>query len=101
VRTVGIRLTPSGERSGDSCAHAWVSTQRQRFAHDLDYAGSLIAVSASSNRSKGARDPAEWLPPNASYRCEYVQIWVEVKLRWNLSVDPAEVSALRSVGDGC
>jgi hypothetical protein len=24
-----------------------------------------------------------------------------VKLRWNLSVDPAEVSALRSVGDGC
>jgi len=43
----------------DSGAHAWDSNQRQRFANDLDYPGSLIAVSASSNRSKGAGDPAE------------------------------------------
>jgi hypothetical protein len=85
----------------DSGAHAWDSNQRQRFANDLDYPGSLIAVSASSNRSKGASDPAQWLPPNASYRCEYVRTWVEVKLRWNLSADPAEVSALRSVGASC
>jgi uncharacterized membrane protein YhaH (DUF805 family) len=82
----------------DSGAHAWDSGTRQRFANDLDYAGSLIAVSASSNRSKGARDPAEWLPPNGGYRCEYVRTWVEVKLRWNLSADPAEVSAIRSLG---
>lgn len=78
--------------------HRCDRTQRQRFANDLDYPGSLIAVSASSNRSKGARDPAEWLPPNGGYRCEYVRTWVEVKLRWNLSVDPAEVSAIRSLG---
>jgi hypothetical protein len=81
----------------DSGAHAWDSGTRQRFANDLDYPGSLIAVSASSNRSKGARDPAEWLPM-PSYRCEYVRTWVEVKLRWNLSADPAEVSAIRSLG---
>ena len=81
----------------DSGAHAWDSNQRQRFANDLDYPGSLIAVSASSNRSKGAGDPAEWLPM-PSYRCEYVRNWVEVKLRWNLSVDSREVSAIRSLG---
>jgi hypothetical protein len=80
----------------DSGAHAWDSNQRQRFANDLDYPGSLIAVSASSNRSKGAGDPAEWLPM-PSYRCEYVRNWVEVKLRWNLSVDSREVSAIRSI----
>jgi uncharacterized membrane protein YhaH (DUF805 family) len=81
----------------DSGAHAWDSGTRQRFANDLDYPGSLIAVTAGSNRSKGARDPAEWLPM-PSYRCEYVRTWVEVKLRWNLSADPAEVSAIRSLG---
>jgi uncharacterized membrane protein YhaH (DUF805 family) len=85
----------------DSGAHGWDSGTRQRFANDLDYAGSLIAVSASSNRSKGASDPAEWLPPNRSYRCVYLVTWVEVKLRWNLSADPGEIAAIRSAGSGC
>jgi uncharacterized membrane protein YhaH (DUF805 family) len=85
----------------DSGAHAWDSGTRQRFANDLDFAGSLIAVSASSNRSKGANDPAEWLPPNTAYRCTYLITWVEVKLRWNLSADPREVSAIRSAGASC
>ena len=85
----------------DSGAHAWDSGTRQRFANDLDFAGSLIAVSASSNRSKGARDPAEWLPPNAGYRCTYLITWVEVKLRWNLSADPREIAAIRSAGASC
>jgi uncharacterized membrane protein YhaH (DUF805 family) len=85
----------------DSGAHAWDSGTRQRFANDLEFAGSLIAVSASSNRSKGASDPAEWLPPNRSYRCVYVVTWVEVKLRWNLSADPGEIAAIRSAGSGC
>jgi hypothetical protein len=30
-------------------------------------------VSASANRSKGARDPAVWLPPNQEFHCEYVR----------------------------
>jgi uncharacterized membrane protein YhaH (DUF805 family) len=85
----------------DSGAHAWDSGTRQRFANDLEFAGSLIAVSASSNRSKGASDPAEWLPPNRSYRCVYLVTWVEVKLRWNLSADPGEIAAIRSAGSGC
>jgi len=85
----------------DSGAHAWDSGTRQRFANDLEYAGSLIAVSASSNRSKGAGDPTEWLPPNRSYRCVYLVTWVEVKLRWNLSADPGEIAAIRSAGSGC
>lgn len=84
----------------DSGAHAWSSDQRRRFANDLDYPGSLIAVTAGSNRSKGAGDPAEWLPM-PSYRCEYVRNWVEVKLRWDLSADPAELTALRSTASGC
>lgn len=85
----------------DSGAHGWDSGTRQRFANDLGFAGSLIAVSASSNRSKGASDPAEWLPPNRSYWCVYLVTWVEVKIRWNLSADSSEVAAIRSAGAGC
>jgi len=85
----------------DSGAHAWDSGTRQRFANDLDFQGSLIAVSASSNRSKGASDPAEWLPPNSAYRCTYLITWVEVKIRWNLSADPREVQAIRQAGAAC
>jgi len=85
----------------DSGAHAWDNTRRERFANDLEYAGSLIAVSASSNRSKGASDPAQWLPPSSGYYCQYVIIWVEVKLCWQLSADSAEIATLTNYRAGC
>lgn len=85
----------------DSGAHSWDPQTRRQFANDLSYAGSLIAVSASSNRTKGASDPAEWLPPNTDYRCVYLTTWVEVKIRWNLSADDREISAIRSAGARC
>ena len=85
----------------DSGANEWDSATRQNFANDLGYEMSLIAVSASSNRSKGASDPSGWMPPTASYKCEYVYSWIQVKLRWQLSVDPAEASALKNNWAGC
>jgi len=85
----------------DSGADAWDETRREGFANDIEYAGSLIAVSASSNRSKGASDPAEWLPPNGGYHCQYVITWVEVKLLWDLSADTVEIAALKNYGAGC
>ena len=85
----------------DSGASTWSSATRQAFANDLDYSQSLIAVSASSNRSKSDRDPADWTPSSASYKCEYVYSWVQVKLRWGLSADDAEVSALENLSQGC
>jgi hypothetical protein len=74
----------------DSGAWNWNADQRKRFSNDLDQPFFLIAVSASSNRSKSDRDPAEWMPPNASYHCEYVRIWIEIKRIWDLSVDQNE-----------
>lgn len=85
----------------DSGANEWDSATRQNFANDLGYEMSLIAVSASSNRSKGASDPSEWMPPASSFKCEYVYSWIQVKLRWQLSVDSAEASALRNNWAGC
>jgi len=85
----------------DSGANEWSSDRRRAFANDLDLPQALIAVSASSNRSKGDKDPADWLPPLQSYRCQYVEDWVRVKVKWELSVDQREFSAIRSLLATC
>jgi hypothetical protein len=79
-----------------SGAFRWTSGRRERFANDLRFRPSLLAVSASSNRSKGEQDPAEWMPPRHAYWCTYLRTWVSVKYRWRLSVDAAERRYLQS-----
>ena len=85
----------------DSGAYGWTASRREAFANDLDVTWSLIAVSASSNRSKGDRDPAEWLPPASSYWCTYLADWLAVKVRWSLSVDSMERAAIQSDIGAC
>jgi Protein of unknown function (DUF1524) len=84
-------------RSG---ADGWSTSQRQAFANDLTHA-QLIAVSQSSNASKGDRDPSEWMPPNNNTWCIYVREWIWVKDVYELSVDGAEKAALESHLAGC
>ena len=93
-------MVPLAEAWG-SGARRWSESLREAFANDLGYAGSLIAVTASSNRSKGDQDPAEWLPPRTAYRCTYVSEWIAVKWRWRLSVDPSERASLRVLANSC
>lgn len=85
-------------RSG---GYQWSPELREAFANDLGDPDSLIAVSASANRSKSDRDPANWLPPDASAHCAYVAAWVAVKDRWGLGADPAELDAIDEVLAGC
>jgi hypothetical protein len=82
-------MVPLSEAWG-SGAWNWNADQRKHYANDLDQPFFLIAVTASSNRSKSDRDPAEWMPPNSAYHCTYVRIWIEIKRAWDLSVDQAE-----------
>lgn len=84
-------------RSG---ANEWSADQRERFANDLDNP-QLIAVTASSNRSKGDQDTSQWFPPSAGYRCTYAQMWVAVKAQWQLTLQPAEKDALGQVLQSC
>lgn len=83
----------------DSGARSWTAATRQSYANDLGDRRALVAVTASANRSKGDQDPDEWLP--AQRACRYLQEWVAVKLRWRLTVDSAEKSAIRSASSGC
>ena len=85
-------------RSG---ASRWDEATRLAFANDLEYPEALIAVSASSNRSKGDRDPADWQPPSEASWCGYVRTWASAKVRWALTADQAEVDALRDMASSC
>jgi hypothetical protein len=78
-------------RSG---ANRWSQSQRTKFANDLDLPEALIAVTASSNRSKADKDVANWLPSNRNYQCVYLTSWVRVKAKWQLTVDAAERKVL-------
>ena len=74
----------------DSGASTWTDLKRQQYANDMVDTKHLIAVTGSSNRSKSDQDPAEWMPTNNNYWCTYLENWVSIKTRWNLSVDKKE-----------
>ena len=83
----------------DSGADDWSAARREAFANDLGDSRTLVGVTASLNRSKGDQDVAEWLPP--INHCRYIKDFVAAKIRWSLTADSAEVSALQSVASGC
>ena len=80
---------------------AWDAPRKQAFANDLSDGDHLIAVTASANRSKGAKGPEDWRPPDASYWCEYATDWARIKDAWDLSVTLAELVALRDMLRDC
>ena len=51
---------------------SWSAAEKERFANDME---NLLAVQDNLNQEKGAKGPDEWMPPNAKYRCTYLQRW--------------------------
>ncbi|MET9505978.1 HNH endonuclease family protein [Streptomyces sp. NPDC006622] len=79
-------------------AKYWDASKRIALANDPL---NLLAVDASTNRSKGDGDTATWLPPNKAYRCPYVAAQVAVKKKYELWVTAAEQAAMKKVLSGC
>ncbi|MDT0269654.1 HNH endonuclease family protein [Streptomyces sp. DSM 44915] len=92
-------LVPLAE-AWDSGARDWTREQRVAYANYLDDPRHLEAVSQRSNRQKGDKDVAEWLPIESA-QCRYLTYWVPVKLAWGLSVDPVELTALTTLAADC
>ena len=93
----------------ESGAHAWTDAQRDAFSSDRD---NLRPTLSCVNRSKGARDAAEWPRPVASGACEGYQatmqgcqqfktITLAVKLKYSLTIDQAEHDALQGWDARC
>lgn len=71
--------------------------RRQLYNDPLE----LVAVDGTANQEKGDGDAATWLPPNKSYRCQYVARQIAVKAKYDLWVTQAEHDAMARVLDSC
>ncbi len=80
----------------DSGGYAWSDSRREAFANDTSDNRTLHVSSVSANRSKGDRDPSNWLPVDSAI-CEYLVDWIAVKKIWGLSMDPSEVGRIRKL----
>ena len=61
----------------------------------------LLAVDGPTNTKKSDGDAATWLPPNKSYRCDYVARQISVKSSYGLWVTQAEHDAMARVLGDC
>ena len=80
-----------------SGAWIWSAEQRERYANYLDDPPHLIAVTASANRSKGARGPHQWKPDDQGYWCQCAIDWISIKSKWGLTVTQDELSGLNQM----
>ncbi|MEY3093906.1 MAG: hypothetical protein RLZZ317_409 [Actinomycetota bacterium] len=85
--------------------NAWVTgafqvsvKQRTSLANDPL---NLLAVKGSLNSQKQDGDAATWLPPNKSYRCEYVARQISVKKKYGLWVTQPEKDAMKRILEKC
>tara|TARA_R110000868_G_C10769979_1_gene754649 strand:+ start:106 stop:636 length:531 start_codon:yes stop_codon:yes gene_type:complete len=72
------------DRSGGD---KWSKKKKMQYANDFDV---LLPVNRSANRSKGDKDPSDWMPKNSKFHCAYLQKWVEIKKKWELEMDEKE-----------
>lgn len=72
--------------------------QRRDFANDPT---NLLAVSDELNQQKSDGDAATWLPPDKSFRCEFVARQITVKKRYELWITKPEYDAMVSILSTC
>ena len=96
-----VRLQKLLENAHESGAWAWTPEQRREYANYLGYRYHLLAVSGSSNRSKGDKGPDQWRPDNEVFWCEYAQAWASVKFVWGFSATEAERQAVKEMLERC
>jgi len=77
---------------------AWTAAQRRAFANDTV---NLIVVSASSNRSKGSKGPADWRPPRPEAWCSLARSWTAAKVTYRLTATTADRDAAGQMLDTC
>lgn len=85
----------------DSGGWQWDLATKRAYANDLVHAEHLVAVEDGLNQSKSDSGPEAWQPPSADYRCAYATEWVQIKVRWSLTVTQAEHDELAGMLATC
>ena len=80
---------------------AWSPAEKERYANYLGEENHLVAISSRHNRSKGARGPEKWAPPDNDLWCDYATDWAEIKRRWSLKMTPREAAIVMDMLHTC
>lgn len=76
----------------------WSRARKKEFANDDN---NLLLVENTLNRQKGAKGIDEWLPPNHSYRCEYIQRFILVMTKYELYFIASEQRIVNKLSKAC
>ncbi|MGB8389362.1 HNH endonuclease family protein [Mycobacterium sp.] len=82
----------------DMGAYQWPDPERLRFANDP---ANLLAVDGQANQDKGDSPPAQWMPPNTAFGCQYAMQFITVLRGYQLPVDQASTGVLRQAAATC
>jgi Protein of unknown function (DUF1524) len=82
----------------DQGARFWTDELRVRFANDP---ANLLAVQGQVNQDKGDKQPADWMPPNRAFWCQYAVQFSEVLRGYGLPVDAPSATVLRDAAATC
>lgn len=82
----------------DLGARDWTDETRVRFANDP---ANLIAVAGQANQDKGDAEPADWMPPNRAFWCQYAVQFAEVLRGYALPIDASSATVLRDAAATC
>jgi hypothetical protein len=82
----------------DMGASGWAFPERLRFANDP---ANLLAVEGQANQDKGDSPPAQWMPPNTAFGCQYAIQFIAVLRGYQLPVDQASSDVLRRAAATC
>lgn len=84
-------------RSGASSTR-WSTADREAYANTPEV---LLSADDAANQIKGDKGPEAWKPPNRDYWCEYSRRWIWIKSEWQLTINPAEQTALNEMLATC
>ncbi|ODQ92161.1 HNH endonuclease family protein [Mycolicibacterium holsaticum] len=82
----------------DLGARNWPDEMRVRFANDP---ANLLAVAGAPNQDKGDQQPADWMPPNTAFHCQYAMQFIEVLRGYRLPIDAPSATVLRDAAATC
>jgi hypothetical protein len=82
----------------DLGARFWPDVLRLRFANDP---ANLIAVAGQANQDKGDQQPADWMPENRAFWCQYAVQFAAVLRGYALPIDTQSAVVLREAAATC
>lgn len=80
-----------------SGAFAWTWKTRCAYANFMGNKFHLRAVDSAANMAKGDNTPAQFLPPNRAFTCDYLADWLKIKLIWRLMMSERETLAIANL----